>query len=740
MALDLHYIAAVDLQEYLVDKDSGLPLSGGYIEFWQDDARTTPKNVFQLTGNPPNYTYSALPNPLTLSAVGTTVDDNGDYTPIYYYPFDEDMELQYYYVSIYNSEGVLQYSLQAWPNIGTKDDPSSASAGFENQLSNPQFVDVLFEPSLGLTISSADAVEEVSYPIAPDWDLIVTSSGAFSIVLQQVSYEGSLNIPTNPPFSLSVQPTGGTITELRLRQTISNNPDIWSATSAESGYVSGIFLATSLDSQSHTIEMQYVQSAGSTAPQTIASGATLTEGYNIINNTALLVAGTNTDPSTVGAIYIDMVLPTNGYYAISSIQVVGLGDNNTTLSYVQITANRQKDNLFHYYQAGLDFKPIKSYLTGWDFPLNPAQFGESVNLGAVEAGYLWDQTIGWQDADTSISASRYSSGLAHNCLRVLLNNTTQFALVQYLDNPQMAEVLLNALSSNIVLSSNQAEITGTISLWYTTDASLPNINTDGECLITSLDANGKPDSLNGNWTEIPRGSLGNAQFTTSGSTSSDDFQSFGFNGWAVPSDVTSMESINYFAIVVGFSEITAANSVFFRSISLVPGSVPTIPAPQSYESVMHECEYYFEKSYENETVPGTAVSDGAILVHMAEGYDNEAEPQRMYAFTNAFTLCYQNIKRVIPINTYYSYLTADTDDSTVFSFYSGTDDLGSAPLEITFSEYFTLLWTTTKSITYLSLKSGGTGDALIQINSTAIGSQAFIHLHYTSDARLGVYE
>ena len=67
--LDSRYIPSIAFQQFLVDKDTGLPLSGGYIEFYEDNSRLTPKPVFQLTGSPPNYTYSPLSNPFKIPVI-----------------------------------------------------------------------------------------------------------------------------------------------------------------------------------------------------------------------------------------------------------------------------------------------------------------------------------------------------------------------------------------------------------------------------------------------------------------------------------------------------------------------------------------------------------------------------------------------------------------------------------------------------------------------------------------------
>jgi hypothetical protein len=121
-------IAAPMLQDYLVDKDSGLPLSDGVITLYQDNSRTTLKNWYYQSGSPGAYTYIALPNPLTLSGVGTITDPNGNDTIPFYYPYDESATsttpgLQPYYITVDNSNGERQFTRQNFPFVPAEAGP-----------------------------------------------------------------------------------------------------------------------------------------------------------------------------------------------------------------------------------------------------------------------------------------------------------------------------------------------------------------------------------------------------------------------------------------------------------------------------------------------------------------------------------------------------------------------------------------------------------------------------------------
>ena len=139
MSLDPRYITAPSLQEYFVDKDSGFPLAGGKVFFYSDVNRTQPKDVFELTGSPPNYSFSPLPNPVILSSVGTMMDNNGNDIIPYYFPFDANGNQELYYIVVQSSTGVPQFTREAWPNPQVGETPTSQNSLF-NYIPNGQFL------------------------------------------------------------------------------------------------------------------------------------------------------------------------------------------------------------------------------------------------------------------------------------------------------------------------------------------------------------------------------------------------------------------------------------------------------------------------------------------------------------------------------------------------------------------------------------------------------------------------
>ena len=112
-------IAAPMLQDVLIDDVTGLPMANGTITCYQDNSRTTLKNWYYQTGSPGAYTYTPLPNPLTLSAAGTITDSNGVDTIPFFYPYSEtdNKSPQPYYIVIVDQNNQSQITRQNFPFV-----------------------------------------------------------------------------------------------------------------------------------------------------------------------------------------------------------------------------------------------------------------------------------------------------------------------------------------------------------------------------------------------------------------------------------------------------------------------------------------------------------------------------------------------------------------------------------------------------------------------------------------------
>jgi hypothetical protein len=143
MGLDPRFVVTSDVDTYYVDKDSGAPLAGGLVTFYRDINRIEKKAVYTISGTPPNYIYTALPNPCQLSAVGTFQDADGNNIVPYYFPYvgspaSTTNAIDLYYITVTSSTLVPQLTREGWPNVGSGS--NDGNEGYRNFIPNGQFI------------------------------------------------------------------------------------------------------------------------------------------------------------------------------------------------------------------------------------------------------------------------------------------------------------------------------------------------------------------------------------------------------------------------------------------------------------------------------------------------------------------------------------------------------------------------------------------------------------------------
>jgi hypothetical protein len=710
MAIDSHYIPAFSIEDVLLDKDTGAPLSGGLVYFFEDNQRGTFKPVYQITGTYPLYTFTQLPNPMVLSSIGTFEDSLGNPVVPYFLPYDANFNPDYYYVVVTSATGVNQFVRQSVPFIPTSGTAVISSA-FINELSNPQFSTVNFTSPTTYTFNAASS-QVVN--IAPGWDIVVSSIAGATVTLSVTTPTGSLNDITNPGSLLNINSAG--TSSLLLRQRLFGSPNLWG-----NGFLASSFVAKTYAGTSSVLTLSYSQSNGSVINQVINS-ATLPGSDNYTAFPESFFIPTSNSANTFPSAYVDIffTIPNSTEIDITSVMLAFTGAVSVnTIVYDQMTNDMQTNGLFYYYKPKLEFKPISSYLVGWDFPLNPSQeFGSSVATTAAANAYTWDQTILYQSTASKLSTSRAPNG-SMVVTSADASNATQAALIQYMEQPALSNMLESRLSSNVQGDTNEVGgLVATVSLWYTTNAAVPALPLS---LITTLDANGHPSAVVAGWVEIVRNNMvGNAQFTLNGNLSN-----FGFNGWDLTGTSIPNTAKN-FAIVLGTAALTNTKSFSINSISLVPGDIPTIPAPQTFDEVLRECQYYFEKSYDNVTIPGTAnrLSSSLIAQQLIGAGGNTT------VLPGIFGTPYEQVKRITNPNlSVYSPITGAIGNVSV-NLYNGGSSLGTGDAAI---GNWTGVSAGSKAFSFIP----ATGAAILS-PAAGPGTIGFINYHYSINARLGI--
>jgi hypothetical protein len=727
MTFNNNAIIMPPLQQQLWDKTLNVPLSGGFVQFFRDSQRTTPKDVYQLTGTGPgSYTYTNLGSVLTLSGIGTYVDANGGNIAIYLWPFtgspNDDPPSQIadnYYIEVYSSTNVFQFDIPNWPGVGGGSSSSDTADTTDNVLSNAQFVEINFPSDATrsspwmLSLTGTQTATE----IAPDWSLVTTGNGTVSLYREQISDNQA---PGNPAYALGINTTGFT-QPIILRQRI------FSPRLFVGQFVSATFIVESLTGGAFAVTMNYTPSLTGMIQQ-LCTGATIASGFTrIFNDPAILIS----DPgSGTGYVDITLVFPQGQEFQFSCVQLCGVASETEIEAYLEQTPARIEDQLFHYWNPYLQFKPIPSLLVGWDFVVNPVQFTSATIT--TTPGYICDQTI----AATSSGTVNFGiDGTTSNAVFNTTANNQAWYILQYLSGDTAFEIVSEVVSSLVtVYSPGNPGCLANVYMFYSNGGgTIPTLPTT----IGTVNSSGVFTLTAANWAEITQFTPTGAFEITAASGDEVDMRFFGFNA----KQYYGSSSTANFAIVVTFMAPTLNTDIDLLSVSLNKGYIATRPAPQTPDEVLRECQYYYEKSYDVGTVVGTATSigqkyayNGVIVV------DPTGMTPSDILCLNSFQLEYKTVKRVAPNVVFYA--PDGTSAAMGGSINIGIYRNGSAivadaanPQNISVSTDYI---TTNNSTNRLLMNCKATTPAALTATAGLAGDEGKILYHYVADARLGI--
>ena len=728
MAIDPRYIPAFTIETVILDKDTGAPLSGGIVTFEQDNQPGTLKNVYQITGTSPDYTYTELPNPMTLSSIGTFEDSLSNPVVPYFLPYDDADNVELYRVIVESSAGTEQFTREAVPYVDQTNDPEDSAINFSNELTNPQFANVVFDTvssSYAYTFTGA-VLETVA--LGAGWDLVVSGTG--TVTVSQTKPVGTINILTNPGTLLNITSAG--VSSVRLRQRLYGSPNLFG-----NGRVTTTITGKTFSSSNVTMQVLYSQSNGAISDLAILTDIfPQSQNYVTISESAPIPLSNSVDNYPDAYVDIDIVIPLNINIEITSVQVVSTGQLVVSpIEYDQSSNDRQIDYEFNYFKPQLDFKPIPSMLTGWDFPLNPAQpRGTAMNITTTPQ-YTWDQTIA-----TSVvgNMALVRNAVTGGYQATTANNTEAFYVMQYLSGSQARKMLNTQLSVNIDAFRTQTggTVTARVYLYRATAAAVfPTMPTT----IGTIAASGVFTLTAANWTLIPRGNQGQAQgalstVDTTDYTTLNDVEDLQFNGWEITT-AADIADTDKFAIVVTFQCPTTGTVVTVNSISLVPGSIATRPAPQTQDEVLRECQHYFEMSFNQDAVPGTTVTTAGVVTMHQTTHTVSAVQTDLYG--SEFTIPFNSTK-LSPTGTsitFYSPVNAGLSNAVEVGFYEGSSGFVSG-LEIIAGTNYAVSNVGKNRVTV-----SGITDVPLRTIAT-LGAEPWlsgvVRFHYTASSRPGI--
>lgn len=718
MSISPLYIPLFTIEEVILDKDSGLPLSGGVVKFFRDLQRLTPKPVYQITGSPPDYTFASVGNELTLGIAGDFVDTDGNPFVPYAYPYDADGNVDLYYVTVQSSGAVDQFTREAVPYIPDNSIPPADRTNNENMIANPQFVEVFFPPT-GSTILHVTGSNTVT-KIAPDWDLITSGTGTVTVERLEPT---SASTPTNPPYTLRISADSALGATIQLRQRLNNTPSIF-----RGDFISANFTAAVISGGGTALSLDYVPSTG-TPTSVIPSTNIPTDGaYHTIAGNAPLPQQTNT-AATSGFVDIIITIPTSRNIAITSVQIVGVADS-VDIPFDQQTTARQKDHLFHYYEDSL-FNPKETILAGWNFALNPWQFTDATPSNLANNAYTADQTIVVQQAyvaaatanNVSVGAGTDSENKPFKVKAV--TSTNKFAIIQYIA-PSVMRPYWNGFLSSLVrvgISSPTYNTTMKFKMRLLYRTSLPPTVSQTEPIASWSNVDGSDPVFAAGWTELK--ALTDPEFSAAPNT----YTTFAFDQFNLPD--ADIGGSSMLAIVLyttnNMIETATADQVLFDFVSLVPNAF-AYQSAETYDQALRKCQFYYEKSYNPEILPGTVTNIGrqcSIQNVFVDGGNLRVK-------SSFFEVKFKAVKNKTPVMAFYAPSSGSAGTVDVNLWNGGS--VISSP-----SPNFAANWAAAETAGFESacfFPASFTDLAAPAAAATA--PQSAILYHYTADSRLGV--
>lgn len=415
MGLDSRYVIAPSLQEYFVDKDSGLPLSGGQVFFFVDTARSVPKDVFEISGSSPSYTYTVLPNPVTLSAVGTFQDGSGNDIIPYYFPFvsltDNTPEL--YYIEVYNSLGVLQFTREGWPNTSTSEGTGEDVTNF---VPNGQF---LLHDNVPASAANGYVANKLSQDVTiiaqGGWTFERGPSSTATDFVTFPRYGSAITSPTGSPrYAFQIQTTiAGSDTRKDLCLTFPDVNKFSSNTQAYNFYFEGQSKTGSAINNVQIIVRKFFGTGGSPSAttETVITSISLSPNSITKYNTSIIF-GTNENKSigTNNDDYVQILLR----FPPTGIQTALVTDFCLTISNSQLSSFPTQTNAEQLDESTAGWFPTPDP-NGFDLYL-PAVLTPSgltfshADIGKIYAAMYETLPIGELDCDgTQYLTENYSS-------------------------------------------------------------------------------------------------------------------------------------------------------------------------------------------------------------------------------------------------------------------------------------------------------------------------------------------
>lgn len=679
---------------------TGLPLDDtSWAYFLENEIPYLPQTVYQdPTGTP-------WSSPVQLSAAGTLQNIFFDPTKVYRIEIRTNLD---------NLTPPTQNDPLVWliedyiPDGGSVNPPiTSGNIASSNQITNPQFSLINFVSPLVLTNQSTSVIS-----VAPGWDLVLDGTAADVTLTRLPLSSTTTPNPTNAPYALELTLSGWTTAY--LSQKFEQNGVLWSGKNVTASITARMNLTPQIITGTLVDSMSNLRA-------TVLSG-TVTANYAEITGNAPLGASADTNVPPDAFLEYRINLPGSCDISITSLQILAT-NNAVALTYEQETVERQVDHTFHNYADSILVHPKESFLTGWDFPLNPWQFQSTAMTTLVATGgYVADQTIVIAENSASVQVGKATNGYLQ-IDSIIGVPQGKIAIIQYIDPKSCASAwdsFLSSLALMNIATSLDSLVHVKARLIYS--STLPDIGiTPAPTFISPIASWGATDPVfTSQWTALEP--LNDPAYLLT-----DELKDFAYNRFSTPVLTSDTQTLALVIYTTSAMSQTAVDSLFVRSVSLVLNQIAVAANPLTFDETLRQCQYYYEKSFRLDVFPPVADNIGSIIEITPTIFDNAATQYR--ANIPALSYQYMSYKRTqTPLLTFYSPQTG-TINFTHLSIFSLNTELDGLEVPIGSFTFFE----SSSSFQMIPI-----ADAHVQVITPNLNATGRFIYHYTSDARLGL--
>jgi hypothetical protein len=597
--------------------------------------------------------------------------------------------------------------------------PQAVTSG--NQITNPQFPLISFNGAR--TISTAG-----EYLVAPGWTLVLTGTG--TAIVSRVSLNATDDMPpsTNAPYALRANMSAWT-GEAYLRQRFNQTGVLFRGSNITAQLAARLTSGTDLSLTGEIRLSSGLPVAELWFNQQLANA----EFVHFIEQVGL-PNWTSIDTPPTAFVELRINLPR------SSVDITSVGLSAGFIEgFEQESVERQIDHTFHNYYNSILIQPKQSLAVGWNFALNPWQFHPySITDLSGNGGYTADQTIVITENTNSVQVGPTSNPAHRLDIRSKVGTAQgRVAVIQYIDHKSI-DAYWGYIMSSLVrarITTTQGSQVGVKMCLIHSDIAPAAVNP-----IQSWNADGPV--FTAQWTRVnpvndPTYTLLNATDPLQGGGAGSPMA---FNGFALPSKPYGTATLGIVFYTTAPMSSAAIDQLLINSISLVPNEFAIDASPQTFDECLRQCQFYYEKSYPLNGVPGVATTAVGALHFSQPARHDTGTPTHDRAYRFPFQIDWQQFKRTTPNITLYA-PGAGTANRIQVGLLSGTTrvTVTSPPNPVSIVAVNDPGWTLSSNSPYRAhFVNNNVGVVLTGVAAGSQADQQDILVHYVADARLGI--